>query len=480
MVARRRRWLLPLSQEVVGLIVVSWTDARLSARTSPFRTVILGRGLLQRQAMQLMPQVLFAGLLFGMLLEAVGCGGSSGIRTDQSGKSQAGTGGGHSDGNGGGPGEGGRPGEGGSTIGGSGIELGAACAPRGSLACAGRHQKLTLLCGATGVWEANGTCEPGEFCQAGAGVDQGICLPEVEECRGEAPGAHVCLGDARRECGPDGVDSVLIETCDYGCVSGMCREHAECMPGWKDCDAQPDCETNLMSSSAHCGACNKDCGTEPNANGSCVEGTCACSPGYADCTDEAGCETATDANAAHCGECGRECSSGTCVAGQCAMRAFVTSETFYGNFGGLAGADQKCQALADAANLGGKFRAWLSDSNTPIAARFPPSQGPYMRVDGVLIANDSSELALGGTLQNPISVDETGAQAPASVSPYAWTGQGTDRFGDVSYCDDWTSNSTDASGLIGTFTSVEDWQNTLVAADCSIQMHLYCFEVPQE
>src|SRR5688500_18993050 len=160
---------------------------------------------LRRQAMQLMPQVLSAGVVFGMLLETVGCGGSSGIRTDQSEKSHAGTGGGHSDGNGG------ETGEGGSTIDGSVIELGAACAPRGSLACAGRHQKLTLLCGASGVWEANGTCEPGEFCQAGAGVDQGTCLPEVEECRGEAPGAQVCLGDARRECGPDGVDSVLIE-----------------------------------------------------------------------------------------------------------------------------------------------------------------------------------------------------------------------------------------------------------------------------
>jgi hypothetical protein len=206
--------------------------------------------------------------------------------------------------------------------------------------------------------------------------------------------------------------------------------------------------------------------------------------GHADCTAEPGCETATDANAAHCGECGRECGSGACVGGHCTSRVFVTSQLFEGNLGGLAGADQKCQALADAATLGGEFRAWLSDANTPITARFQPSQGRYVRVDGVVIANNSSELELSSTLRDAISVDETGALVPASVtpntSPYAWTGQGAEPNGNVSYCADWTSSNVEVSGLIGNFTRTDAWQKLGVAADCAIDLHLYCFEMLQQ
>src|SRR5690242_15690863 len=41
-------------------------------------------------------------------------------------------------------------------------------------------------------------------------------------------------------------------------------------------------------------------------------------------------------------------------------RVFVTSKTYQGTLGGLAGADMECQKLADAANLGGTWMAWLS------------------------------------------------------------------------------------------------------------------------
>lgn len=431
------------------------------------------------------PQHSRALLAAMLLLGTVDCGGSSATSDPgQSGTTPAGGSGGTggSSATMGGSADAGADaaGDGGSMTDGSVGELGVACGQPGSLACAGKHQKLTLVCSAQGVWETNGTCGPGEFCQSAAGVDQGICLPEVEECRGEPPGARVCREGEVRECGVDAVDSLPIESCTYGCMSGMCRDEAECLAGWKNCDAEGDCETNVMSSSADCGACGHDCAAEPNADGTCVEAACACKPGYADCTDAPGCETATNANAEHCGECGRECGSGMCVAGRCTARVFVTSTLFKGNLGGLSGADQKCQALADAANLGGQFRAWLSDANTPITSRFQPSEGRYVRVDGVVIANDWSELALGKTLQNPISVDETGTSLLGAAAPYVWSGQGTDRNGHAAYCADWTSNSEDESGLIGSFTSTVDWQKLLVAADCIIGMRLYCFEVLPE
>ncbi|MDE0205503.1 MAG: hypothetical protein OXP66_05695, partial [Candidatus Tectomicrobia bacterium] len=39
---------------------------------------------------------------------------------------------------------------------------------------------------------------------------------------------------------------------------------------------------------------------------------------------------------------------------------FVTKAAFQGNFGGLAGADARCQSAARDAGLPGLFRAWLS------------------------------------------------------------------------------------------------------------------------
>src|SRR3989344_6490978 len=59
----------------------------------------------------------------------------------------------------------------------------------------------------------------------------------------------------------------------------------------------------------------------------------------------------------------RSTTTTTTVAGG-SKRAFVTSATYHGNLGGLAGGDAECQSLANAASLGGIWKAWLSDSST--------------------------------------------------------------------------------------------------------------------
>jgi len=43
-------------------------------------------------------------------------------------------------------------------------------------------------------------------------------------------------------------------------------------------------------------------------------------------------------------------------------KVFVSSQTYVGNLGGVAGADSLCQGLATAAGLTGTFKAFLSDS----------------------------------------------------------------------------------------------------------------------
>lgn len=67
-----------------------------------------------------------------------------------------------------------------------------------------------------------------------------------------------------------------------------------------------------------------------------------------------------------------DCDSGAaCLSGHCvnARRVFTTSTVHTGGFGGLAAADSICQTRANAANLTGTYKAWLSDSTTTVASR---------------------------------------------------------------------------------------------------------------
>src|SRR3989344_7858176 len=48
----------------------------------------------------------------------------------------------------------------------------------------------------------------------------------------------------------------------------------------------------------------------------------------------------------------------------CTKYVFLTSTIYDGNLGGISGADAKCQARANTFNLGGTWKAWISDSNT--------------------------------------------------------------------------------------------------------------------
>lgn len=68
------------------------------------------------------------------------------------------------------------------------------------------------------------------------------------------------------------------------------------------------------------------------------------------------------------------------------------------SFGGVAGADALCQARADEVGLDGTFMAWLGDP----AARFSHAGGPFMRIDGEVVAEDWADLT-DGDLLAPIS-----------------------------------------------------------------------------
>lgn len=154
-------------------------------------------------------------------------------------------------------------------------------------------------------------------------------------------------------------------------------------------------------------------------------------------------------------------------------RVFRTSATYTGDLGGLGGADATCQARADAAALGGTWKAWLSTSAENARDRI--TDGHYTLVDGTIVANSLADLTNGG-ISHGIDRDENGAPL---TSDHVWTGTLEDGTWYDSDCVAWTSASASATAVIG-YASYSDkgWTDGHRTADCSYtgQRGVYCFE----
>jgi len=158
--------------------------------------------------------------------------------------------------------------------------------------------------------------------------------------------------------------------------------------------------------------------------------------------------------------------------------AFVTSTEYDGNLGGLAGADSKCQASADAAGLLGTYKAWSSDTTTGPATTFAQSSHPYVLTDGTVIARDWADLT-DGTLLAPIFVDEAG-NSPTTTATWTNTapdGTPNNPTGDPTQdsCTQWQSTVGNARvGNVGALGS--NWTD-IGLLQCSINLgRLFCFQ----
>ena len=149
---------------------------------------------------------------------------------------------------------------------------------------------------------------------------------------------------------------------------------------------------------------------------------------------------------------------------------FVTSQTWSGNLGGLAGGDAKCQAAADAVGLGGSFLAWLSDDTDFPASRFSTGGGPYILVTGELF---TASLPITTLPAHALDTTEFGAVVSAES---VWTNtraSGAPVIGGA-HCQNWTSSNAVDQGRVG-ITTLPFW-SFVETRICDEALHLYCFE----
>ena len=155
--------------------------------------------------------------------------------------------------------------------------------------------------------------------------------------------------------------------------------------------------------------------------------------------------------------------------------AFTTSQTFTpGALGGLAGADQACQSLADAAGLGGHYVALMSTSTVDAASRIVNASG-WMRTDGKPIGGTPSSILNDYIIDYPIDVDEHGTLlgGPNTLTATGSTANGKYRKGDS--CGDWTSTTGYGTGG-AIWTGGSEWL-TGDGFQCSeSDIRLRCFE----
>jgi hypothetical protein len=101
---------------------------------------------------------------------------------------------------------------------------------------------------------------------------------------------------------------------------------------------------------------------------------------------------------------------------QSANATFFVSSTGVGNganLGGLAGADNHCQTLAQAAGMGAKtWHAYLStqaaDGKPAVNARDRIGKGPWQNTKGVVIAKDVADLHGTNNINKQTSLNEKG------------------------------------------------------------------------
>jgi hypothetical protein len=184
--------------------------------------------------------------------------------------------------------------------------------------------------------------------------------------------------------------------------------------------------------------------------------------------------------------------------------SFFVSSTGSGrgaDFGGLAGADQHCQSLAEAAGAGQRrWHAYLSTSavgNTPaVNARDRIGNGPWRNLKGEVIANNVAELHGANNLNKLTALTEKGevtnGRGDTPTQHDILTGSTPEGMATEATCNNWTSSSN-GSAIVGHHdrtgldesAPAKSWNASHATRGCSDEAlvstggagRLYCFAV---
>ncbi len=161
------------------------------------------------------------------------------------------------------------------------------------------------------------------------------------------------------------------------------------------------------------------------------------------------------------------------------LRLFLSSVGFPGNLravlpgqpSGVVGADGLCQHLADARQLDGVWRAYVSTAGTRAADRIW-GDGPWTSLDGGSLFGNRAALVLGLSAGR-----ETTNERGLAAGGRFWTGTSATGSASAPSCMDWTSGTSVAQGQAGSISgSSYSWAQQVDS--CDTNNRLLCVEQP--
>ncbi len=242
----------------------------------------------------------------------------------------------------------------------------------------------------------------------------------------EQPACGNGLPDPGEECDWGNGNNANDKGCTLECKYNVCGD-GKVHVGVEACD------DGIHNNNAKYGGCQLDCKLGPHCGDGILQPEEECDAGDYNGTNEHN----DDAVA-----CALGCKFDAKI-------AFLSSKSYFGQLGGIAGADEACQHLAEQAGLDNHaaFRAWLSSDTQSPASTFVFDDLPLVQLNGVRVADNMTHLMTAGPKYG-IVVTENGA---VEYNVPVWTGTNPQgQLADATTtCVDWTYGKADVSGLVG-------------------------------